>query len=804
MKACFFIGLGGTGYEILDSYIKIKEDFPGEKNIWEEYFCLDVTSYNENTQKPGWKRVVDPQNPANNFERYHQLVGFSDGRIFEKGYKEKEKENTNIDEIFPEDDDVINNVSNVEGCWYRRKAGYLSLFSHLEVGDDIFVNIQNKVADYMNLIPKNERLNVFIFIVNSLAGGTGSGLVCPFTALLKKRLEGAFPRQQLYFNYLLITVMPEVIRKGSRTDTKEKQMHYAANTYIALHEIEYLNSKKREKEWFVQFNANNSFNLKPEETLFDKVLLISDRNTEGKTLHVNDYWPYFNMISWFLFSMARQSEVFLQRFGQAEGGFGSFGLSASEFPKSDLLKYQKQVLLGEIGTKFDEIRIEDVKKVQDHAKDFNLSTTMNNQKDKLLDKWAPFESEIKNKLSRIKEPINIKTAGFTRPDFGKEVDEFEAKLKKGLDDFILERIENNWSLRDLIGLVYKLKNLNKETKNIMNELRQQNDVDKKRAQGDLKYSKGPKNARKFKIEVEKLEFDIQVFEKIIGLQASIDEFLENRKDFFKELNSIFTRNFPEKWTTKEKHVKKRFDTAPSDFVWDKKEYKNLKELAQFLENGMFAKLVKDTKEELPDEESNHVGEKKQDEIFHKIVKELMNRFSMETKKKIKESYQKQFMESFIQGFNTRLLVPLKNELENKFCEIVTEFLNEELFTGIEDFVVSYPESQSENVVKKAQPFIQTKHKIGDKIDNYIFANGNVCDALGPDFLSYTKEKFLLANNLIVYFSIVGNLSIDDLEPLMANYRKEFETLKRKGDHAHCFLDSRFEIFQQFFNNKKKD
>jgi len=801
MKACFFIGLGGTGYEILDSYIKIKEDFPGEKNIWEEYFCLDVTSYNENTQKPGWKRVVDPQNPANNFERYHQLVGFSDGRIFEKGYKEKEKENTNIDEIFPEDDDVINNVSNVEGCWYRRKAGYLSLFSHLEVGDDIFINIQNKVADYMNLIPKKDRLNVFIFIVNSLAGGTGSGLVCPFTALLKKRLEGAFPRQQVYFNYLLITVMPEVIRKGSRTDTKEKQTHYAANTYIALHEIEYLNSKKREKEWSVQFNVNNSFNLKPKETLFDKVLLISDRNTEGKTLHVNDYKPYFHMISWFLFSMARQSEEFLQRFGQAEGGFGSFGLSASEFPKSDLLKYQKDVLLGEIGNKFDGIRIEDVEKVQDSAKDLNLSAMMNNFKDNLLHEWVRFEADIKNQLNRIKEQRKIKKAPFSKPDFSKKADEFEVKLKRGLEDFILEKIENNWSLRDLIGLVYKLKNLNKEARDITDSIKLKNANLKERTLGDLDTSKNVKNARKFKIEVEQLEFETQVYEKIIGLHARIDEFLENRKDFFKELNSIFTRNFPKKWTTKDKPVKKRFDTAPSDLAWDKKEYKNLKELAQFLENEMFANIVK---KELPGEESNHVGEKKRDEMLHKIVKELMSRFSMETKKKIKESYQKQFTESFIQGFNTRLLVPLKNELENKFCVIVTEFLNEELFTGIEDFVVNYPESQSENVVKKAQPFIQTKHKIGDKIDNYIFANKNVCDGLGPDFLSYKKEKFLLPNNLIVYFSIVGNLSIDDLEPHMVNYRKEFETLKRKGDHAHCFLDSRFEIFQQFFNNMKKD
>lgn len=787
MKACFFIGLGGTGFEILDSYTMIKEDFPSEQNIWEEYFCLDVISYTEITQKPEWKRVVDPQNPSNNFERYHQLVGFSDGRTFAREYKEKEGENTNIDVVFPEDDEVINNQSNVEGCWYRRKVGYLSLFSHLEVGDEIFFNIQNKVAEYMNLVPKNERLNVFVFILNSLAGGTGSGLFCPFTALLKKRLEAEFHHQDVHFNYLLIAVLPEVIKKGSRTDTKEKQMHYAANTYIALHEIKYLNSDKRKEEWIVQFNGNNEFKLNPEETLFNKIFLISDRNTESKTLHVEDYKPYFHMISWLLFSMARQSEAFLQKFGQAEGGFGSFGLSASEFPKSDLLKYQKDILLGEIGNKFDGIRIEDVEKVQDTAKDFNLSTMMNNLKDNLLHDWVPFEADIKNQLNRIKEPGNVKKAAFSKPDLSIKADEFEVKLKKGLEEFIIEKIDNNWSLRNLIGLVYKLKDLNKETRDNVNRLKEKNEILKERIFGDLDTSKNTKNARKIKIGAEQLEFETQVYEKIIGLHARIDELLENRKDFFKEFNSIFTRNFPEKWTTKEKPVKKRFDTPPSDLVWDKKEYSSLKDLAQFLENRMFARY----------------GEKR-DESFRKIVRELMSRFAEDSKKKIKESYQRQFTESFVQGFNTKLLVPLKNELEKRFCEILADFLNENLFKDIEDFVVNYPSSQSDDVVKKAQPFIQTRHKIGHKIENFIFANINVLDALNPDFSSYTKEKFMLPNNLIVFFSLVGNLSINDLEPLIANYRKEFEKLKNRNDHAHCFLDRRFEIFKLFFNNNKKD
>ena len=52
------------------------------------------------------------------------------------------------------------------------------------------------------------------------------------------------------------------------------------------------------------------------------------------------------------------------------------------------------------------------------------------------------------------------------------------------------------------------------------------------------------------------------------------------------------------------------------------------------------------------------------------------------------------------------------------------------------------------------------------------ANDEVLAALGPDFLSYKKEKFLLPKNLIVFFSIVGKLSISDLEPIISNYRNE--------------------------------
>jgi len=355
------IGLGGTGQEIIEFFLRILKNYPLPKEETAvEVFLFDTQRFNNNAWFYKELNGGKWQGDGHRGSRCFRVEPFSDSKRVVDEISKNLGDDTNIGDIFKDEDPVIINGLGTggDGAWYVRKLGYLSLFYYLyrNPDDNGIERIVRTVSFYRR---DNEYSRFNIFIVNSMAGGTGSGMFMPLAGLLRNRLSDI---EQL--NIFSILISHDVLHKGARKVDDETARKFQFNTFQVFKEIEFLNPSR--KKWFVKFNAVNTFNH--ERTLFDSIQIITEKNTQRAILSHDAYEPYFQMAAWGIYAFCSASDdAWTQLWTSLRGGseytnrISSFDLRVFEYPLMEAIRCYQTTLLRKFREVFVALPVDDGK-----------------------------------------------------------------------------------------------------------------------------------------------------------------------------------------------------------------------------------------------------------------------------------------------------------------------------------------------------------------------------------------------------------------------------------------------------------
>lgn len=133
---------------------------------------------------------------------------------------------------------------------------------------------------------------VRIFIIDSICGGTGSGIVFDVAYLLRNY----FVRNDVNHQMIGVQILPPVIDKAIRGMDQGQRLKIKANGYSHLQDLDYLNETQN---WKVSYPG---INLDLSRPVFDYTYLIDIVNKSGKAL--NDEQDVYKMISQAIFMIS--------------------------------------------------------------------------------------------------------------------------------------------------------------------------------------------------------------------------------------------------------------------------------------------------------------------------------------------------------------------------------------------------------------------------------------------------------------------------------------------------------------------
>lgn len=225
MKNILLIGIGGTGSEAVDIlYKKINElGKKADNNVSAIVFDTDTGDV-ENIKN------ATPITMADNA---------SVGTICDRIGREY------IREWFPCDDSAIRSQEMIRGAAQWRKKSYLA-----------FLNAMNKPSSRTAFLTALERMTIDpnasceIYVIASIAGGTGSGTFIPLALFVRRYL-----RRQLGKNPIInaMIALPDIF---AEQQTKDNKIKVYANAYSILRELNAINLVTR------NYNEGRSINKK--------------------------------------------------------------------------------------------------------------------------------------------------------------------------------------------------------------------------------------------------------------------------------------------------------------------------------------------------------------------------------------------------------------------------------------------------------------------------------------------------------------------------------------------------------------
>ena len=225
MKNILLIGIGGTGSEAVDIlYKKINElGKKADNNVSAIVFDTDTGDV-ENIKN------ATPISMADNA---------SVGTICDRIGREY------IREWFPCDDSAIRSQEMIRGAAQWRKKSYLA-----------FLNAMNKPSSRMAFLTALEKMTIDpnasceIYVIASIAGGTGSGTFIPLALFVRRYL-----RRQLGKNPIInaMIALPDIF---AESQTKDNKIKVYANAYSILRELNAINLVTR------NYNEGRSINKK--------------------------------------------------------------------------------------------------------------------------------------------------------------------------------------------------------------------------------------------------------------------------------------------------------------------------------------------------------------------------------------------------------------------------------------------------------------------------------------------------------------------------------------------------------------
>jgi len=797
------IGLGGTGVEVLNDYLKIVNRYPHKNNKF-EWFVLDSASLETKFSFLNKDKTT----------RFVQLEGFNSSRDVLLRIKEKYPE-SNISDIFPDDDFLAKeDISSHGGAWEIRKLGFLLLLYHLIKSEN---NIFDKIINSLSKYPLNFGdiddgggiSGIKIFIINSIAGGTGSGLFLPFAGFLKDLVKKRVLEDldEFPLNIYSFLALPNFVAKGNRAPHSESTNHkYKANAYESLKEIETLFSKRM--NWSVKLSDDYQFDFSPtgkslgsQSSLVDNFFLFNDVNIARKDIVIpnvtgkaDEYRPYFQEMAWCIYLMSSGDNAYYQN-GPGNDlnkkGFAGIGVLPLEFPKETLLDRMAQTLFGKTPIFFNSFSSKRGSDLTDSAKAFkpSLFSFLGESQKLFSDQLREYKYDLsaiggKNIQSiQDKQPIPLKYDA--NPYFRKYTEEANSKIQ--------ELLVSKFSIIDIYSFLKEFREIiENENKKNLKELNFLNDK-KKTTVRDIKSQKKYKELLKYQADLFTQEFRLQNLESYFDLLTSVIADIDQKLRFFSSYLILFSNDsifggFRIK-------INEYFEFPPpfTEIGYDEEELN---------------KLQTDILNEILSEYHPAGQNLSSDDYEKELLKKIWEDFSINFLNNTVEIYFKKYFSNKIEEFNA-----------NDFMDSSQKDLYESWYNFIKKFIALHKDkfiSKRNTLVKSfndgglvglglSYPFIPLKSLVtGKQGKKAIFCNQGAAKLLkGTSSLGgyeqATKYDVLDTDCLLLISSLVADKKIDDLElsAMETSYKimlKEDEKNRKKNPpepSKYVFIDPRF-------------
>jgi hypothetical protein len=259
MRPTLLIGLGGTGQKVL---VQLKARFIrnyGKVPPAVEFLCFDTDQTAEQTQTEG--QIVRLTSET-------ELVNI--GGVKTADLVSNLDKYPAIADWITEDKERIPKGAITMGAKQVRPLGRLSLFWHV---DKIYNKIFAAVQRLTDLKLGFEKRGINVFVISSVCGGTGSGMLLDIAYLIRNAIEKAGVDPEFcYINGILAlpSVFPNVDKNGIES-----------NAFACLRELDYF----MEAEWQVDYGNPRvpAFAISGRRP-FNIVYLVDARNEQGQGL----------------------------------------------------------------------------------------------------------------------------------------------------------------------------------------------------------------------------------------------------------------------------------------------------------------------------------------------------------------------------------------------------------------------------------------------------------------------------------------------------------------------------------------
>jgi len=771
------IGLGGTGLEIVQDFLKINNRYPINKKNDMEWFVIDT---------------ADPQESKEEFKKYYndpakrliKLETFRNADEIVKNIK-NDSEESNIDEAFKENGMIRKErCRNDQGAWEKRKLGYLSLLYH------IIINQRNNIIRKINTLLSAKELQNYdrinFFFICSIAGGTGSGLLLPLNILLKNLIDDNFEQYNIKFYHLLVT--PDAVAQGSR-DPKlgEEEESFKANAYQTLKEIDLIVNKE-DIEWKVILNSTTSLKYNNSMgKLIDKVFLFNDKNISNCMLSSSAskddaYKPIFQLVAWSLFLLNSIDTVMYSRVGnilemKPNSPFVGIGTYIIEYPAIDILSKCANKLLSDCDH-FANFRNIDNAKIESNINNFKLpfkdleqniftpQIMKKNQNDFLREMNAYSDKSQKDNLISLEPRIEF-------PDTVEYNNEFEQQLNKEIE-YILKN--EKYTTNDIIHYLNCLKRRIAAEKNTYIKKKNTSQRQIKNYEDQIISIRKIKKIKKIKGgSYFNAKYKIEAYKILLNLIEKNNKHISKMINYFEDFLKVFKLS---NYLDHSKYLEEQesyFEYLPLE-----RTYEDLDNISDQIIDNLYQKKQKEHLE-------NHEHKLHRDELNNKILVEVWISFS--------ESLSDYIANKVHKYITTRTKNIKEKELIDKYEEYLIEFLRKKkIFRDHNNIVEKVNNGEIESSLKYADPYIKVSGLRAS--DNYPFiasSNNNknnintdqLCDFSGAETFPVIDDE-----KIIIFSKLTRNNSLSDLE--IDDYKNYYFGKLKKNTNWYKYLDPCFE------------
>lgn len=779
-----FIGLGGTGVEVVNDLLKIINRFPFKENKY-ECFVLDTADLD-----PKFSYINKSKSAV-----YIKLPGFNSSKDIIEQIK-REYPESNIDEIFPKEKDYLanHNESSQGGAFENRKLGFLVFLYYLYSSSNNVFNIINSCLDRYSSPPDPvQRVN--IFVINSIAGGTGSGLFIPFLNFLKYTIDKGFlsnhPQYELfYYNFL---AFPSFLAKGPRKPSDLKEIKYKANAHEAILELKKLMSN--EIKWNVKINSQKEFDFSAGGTDFIKSFIVfNDINLAKSSVPIKEvpsvelYKPNFQEMAWCLYFFGCADHAYWNQANNILKQFSGMGTLPIEFPADTLINKISEKLFKKTSTSYGIFFNKSFEDIEEQVKTFRPSffEFISKAKKEILDAQV---KEYRAELSTIKviDGLKQKTPIIRKYD----TDSSFEKYRSELNDKILTLLEGDYTIKDVY---YFLKFFNEKIKGDKSDCEYNTntialDVIKRKIQNitdDIKDLKNKNKLKENQISLLTNSFEKVHIEVYLNLLDRISIDLQKKMEYFESIREIFANDS----LLSKYNISDDYFVFPPPFSTIGYDKENLDVPQNNILKDIFKEKVSKT---LKHSDIEDVEKELLKIIWLEYSKTKLN-------KCILDDYKKRFASHFEESFDN-IKSELSHRLYNEWFSAIRNYFNTTNYSVIEkNSKIDEFKKISQDYISVCYPYIPISTSDKQVQLSAIFCSQAMKNKLNLNFDSQTPNEYyvLNINSLVMISSIKGDvpmksLQIEDLKKCYEIKLKEDEENIKEDPtkRFYTFIDPRF-------------